>query len=44
MNLFIKRSLTRSRLSAHEWEQKMLTGTRFVSKEIGDVLKKEPKM
>ena len=44
MNLFIRPSLTRSMHCAHEWEVTRLTRVRFVSKEIRDVLKKEPKM
>ena len=44
MSLFIRPLLTRSMHSTHELELTRLTGVRFVSKEIRDVLKKEPKM
>ncbi len=44
MSLFIRLSLTPSMSSVDEWELAMLMRARFVSKEIADVLKKEPKM
>ncbi len=44
MSLFIRLSLTPSMSSANKWELATLTRARFVSKEIADVLKKEPKM